>query len=70
MKRLRNSFKRFYGRYSDLIGNYQRSVKDITTDSFSDWFNAVVQLVSSLFFEYSFCHLDCHFLASCDGCHA
>ena len=36
MKRLRNSFKKFYGRYPDLIGKYQRSVKDIVADSFPD----------------------------------
>ena len=36
MKRLRNSFKKFYGRYPDLIGKYQRSVKDMVADSFSD----------------------------------
>ena len=36
VKRLRNSFKKFYGRYSDLIGKYQRSVKDMVADSFPD----------------------------------
>ena len=35
-KRLRNSFKKFYGRYPDLIGKYQRSVKDMVADSFPD----------------------------------
>ena len=77
MKRLRNSFQKFYGRYLDPIGKYQRLVKYMVADSFSDYFNAVVQLVLdlSLFFKfyYRFCHLDCHFLsidAACDGCHA
>ena len=49
MKRLRNSFKKFYGRYPDLIGKYQRSVKDMMADSFPDQFNAVVQLALSHF---------------------
>ena len=34
VKRLRNSFKKFYGRYPDLIGKYQRLVKDMVADSF------------------------------------
>ena len=36
VKGLRNSFKKFYGRYPDLIGKYQRSVKDMVADSFPD----------------------------------
>ena len=36
VKRLRNSCKKFYGRYPDLIGKYQRSVKDMVADSFPD----------------------------------
>ena len=54
VKCLRNSFKKFYGRYPDLIGKYQRSVKDMAAYSFPDSFNAVVQLVLSLslFFEF------------------
>ena len=36
VKRLRNSFKKFHGRYPDLIGKYQRSVKDMVADSFPD----------------------------------
>ena len=36
VKCLRNSFKKFYGRYPDLIGKYQRSVKDMVGDSFPD----------------------------------
>ena len=36
VKRLRNSFKKFFGRYLDLIGKYQRSVKDMVADSFPD----------------------------------
>ena len=52
MKRLRNSGKEFHGRYPDLIGKYQRSVKDMMADSFPDYFNAVVQLVLSLFFPF------------------
>ena len=54
MKRLRNSFQKFYGRYPDLIGKYQRLVKDMVADSFPDYFNAVVQLVLglSLFFKF------------------
>ena len=36
VKRLRNSLKKFYGRYHDLIGKYQRSVKDREADSFTD----------------------------------
>ena len=56
MKRLRNSFSKFSGRYSDLIGKYQRSVKDMVADSFPDYFNAVVQLVLSLslFFKFHY----------------
>ena len=30
--RLEKSFKKFYGRYQDLIGKYQRSVKVIVND--------------------------------------
>ena len=36
VKYLTNSFKKFYGRYPDLIGKYQRSVKDMVADSFPD----------------------------------
>ena len=36
VKHLRNSFQKFYGRYPDLIGKYQRSVKDMVADSFPD----------------------------------
>ena len=34
VKCLRNSFRKFYGRYSDLIRKYQRSGKDMVADSF------------------------------------
>ena len=34
VKRLRNSFKKFYGSYPDLTGKYQRPVKDMAADSF------------------------------------
>ena len=36
VKRLRNSFKKLHGRYPDLIGKYQRSVKDMVADLFPD----------------------------------
>ena len=36
VKRMRNSFKKFYGTYPDLIGKYQRSVKDMVAGSFPD----------------------------------
>ena len=36
VKCLRNSFKKFYGRYPDLIRKYQRSVKDMVADLFPD----------------------------------
>ena len=36
VKCMRNSFKKLYGRYPDLIGKYQRSVKDMVADSFPD----------------------------------
>ena len=36
VKRLTNSFKKFYGRYPDLIEKYPRSVKDMVADSFPD----------------------------------
>ena len=36
VKCLRNSLINFYGRYPDLIGKYQRSVKDMMADSFPD----------------------------------
>ena len=54
LRAMRNSFKKFYGRYPDLIGKYQRSVKDMVADSFPDKFNAVVQLILtlSLFFKF------------------
>ena len=45
VKHLRNSFKKFYGRYPDLIGKYQGSVKDMV---------AVVQLVLSLSLFFKF----------------
>ena len=48
VERLRNSLKKFHGRYPDLTGKYQRLVKDMVADSFPDYFNAVVQLVLSL----------------------
>ena len=54
VKRLRNSFKKFYGRYPDLIGKYQRSVKDMVADSFPDQFRTVVQLVLSLSLFFKF----------------
>ena len=37
VKHLRNSFKKFYDGYPDLVGKYQRSVKDVVADSFPDW---------------------------------
>ena len=36
VKCLRNSLKKIYGRYLDLTGKYQRSVKDMMADSFPD----------------------------------
>ena len=51
MKCVRNSLKKFYGRYSNLIRKYQSSVKDMMADSFLDQFNLVVQLVLSPFFN-------------------
>ena len=36
VKCLRNSFKNFYGKYSDIIRKYQRSVKDMMAESFPD----------------------------------
>ena len=33
---LESTFKKFYGRYPDLIGKYQRSVKDMVADSLPD----------------------------------
>ena len=33
---MRNSCKKFYGRYPDLIEKYQRSVKDMAADSFPE----------------------------------
>ena len=43
VKRLRNSFKKIYGRYPDLIGKYQRLVKDVVADrsltSLMQWYN-------------------------------
>ena len=36
VKRLRNSFKKFYGRYPDLIIGSIRLVKDMMADSFRD----------------------------------
>ena len=37
VKRLKSSFKKFYASYPDLIGKYQRSVKDMVADSFPDY---------------------------------
>ena len=53
-KRLRNSFKKLYGRYPDLTGKHQRSVKDMVADSFPDQLNAVVQLVLSFLYSLNF----------------
>ena len=36
VKRLRNSLKKIFCRYPDLIGKYQRSVKNVMADSFPD----------------------------------
>ena len=36
--RLEKSFKKFYGRYQDLIEKYQRSVNVMVNDSFPGWF--------------------------------
>ena len=36
VKRLRNSFKKIYGRYPDLNRKYQRLMKDKIADSFPD----------------------------------
>ena len=36
--RLEKSFKKFYGRYQDLIEKYQRSVNVMVNDSFQDNF--------------------------------
>ena len=33
-QRLEKSFKKFYGRYQDIIEKYQRSVKEMVNDSF------------------------------------
>ena len=38
VKRLRNLFKKFYGRYPDLIKKYERSIKDMIAVSFPDQF--------------------------------
>ena len=54
MKHLRNAFKKFYGRYPDLIGKYQRLVKDMVADLLPDWFHTVVQLVLSLSLFFKF----------------
>ena len=72
VKRLRNSFKKFYGRYPDLIGKYQRSVKDMMTDSVPDWLHAVVQLVLSLFLNTDFVSwiVTLSIDAGCDRCRA
>ena len=50
LKRLRNSFKNFYGIYPHLIRKYQKLVKDMMADSFNDYFHSVVQLVLSPLF--------------------
>ena len=34
INRLRNSFQTFYGRYSDVVAKYQKSVGDMMNDSF------------------------------------
>ena len=69
MKRLRNSFKKFYGRYPDLIGKYQRSVKDMMDDSFPQSVSCSGTIDFQSFFFSRFCRLECHFLpfdADCD----
>ena len=70
MKCLRNSFKKFYGRYPDLIRKYPRSVKDMIANSFPDSFHAVVSFIGfklSFFLKYWFCHLECHVLSTDAG---
>ena len=71
VKGLRNSFKKFYGRCPDLLGKYQRSVKDMIVDSFPDEFHAVVPLVLSLFnTDFVTWIVSLSIDASCDKCHA
>ena len=48
VKCLRNLFKKFYGRYSDLILKYQRYVKDVMADSITDQFHAQLILLPGL----------------------
>ena len=38
IRRLEKSFKKFYGRYQDLIEKYQRSVNAMVSDSFPGQF--------------------------------
>ena len=75
--RLEKSFKKFYGRYQDLIEKYQRSVNVMVNDSFPGSFLFYIKQEFSLCYLHGFvawiCHLDLSKLklvASCDGCHA
>ena len=54
LRAMKKFIKKFYGGYPDLIGKYQRSVKDMVADVFTDQFNAMVQLVLSLSLFFKF----------------
>ena len=73
--RREKSFKKFYGRYQDLIEKYQRSVNVMVSDSFPGYnfyLRCSRNLVLFLLFTW-ICRLDLSklkLIASCDGCHA
>ena len=71
--RLEKSCKKFYGRYQDLIKEYQRSVKVMVNDSFPDNLyltcsRNLVAFVIHLYLSLDLCILN--LIAGCDGCHA
>ena len=71
MKRLRNSFKKFYGRYPGLSGKFLGSVKGMADDLFPALSHKVMLLALSPFQLISFYCLQCHFFsifAGYDGC--
>ena len=66
--RLEESFKKFYGRYQDLIEKYQRSVTQMVTDSFpvKSLFD-IYQNFSHLFTFYTRICQYFYLIANCDG---
>ena len=63
--RLEKSFKKFYGRYQNLIEKYQRSVKEILNDSFPRRSSFDINRILVVFLHFTLtCHSDLSILLS------